>query len=54
MVMANAINLPAFNHCNHDMAAIAFTRVGLKIPFAIVHYNMRGIQHTELSEIKHG
>ena len=29
MVMANAINLPAFNHCNHDMAAVAFTRVGL-------------------------
>ena len=27
--MANAINLPAFNHCNHDMAAVAFTRVGL-------------------------
>ena len=29
MVMANAINLPAFNYCNHDMAAVAFTRVGL-------------------------
>ena len=29
MVMANAINLPAFNHRNHDMAAVAFTRVGL-------------------------
>ena len=54
MAMANAINLPAFNHCNHDMAAVAFTRAGLQIPFAIIHYNMRGIQHTELSEIKHG
>ena len=29
MVMANAINLPVFNHCNHDMTAVAFTRVGL-------------------------
>ena len=29
MVMANVINLPAFNHYNHDMAAVAFTRVGL-------------------------
>ena len=29
MVMANAINLPVFNHYNRDMAAVAFTRVGL-------------------------
>ena len=51
MVMANAINLPVFNHYNHNMAAVTFTRVGL---LAIIHYNMRGIQHTELSKIKHG
>ena len=29
MVMANAITLPVFNHYNRDMAAVAFTCVGL-------------------------
>ena len=29
MAMANAINLPVFNHYNRDMAAVTFTGVGL-------------------------
>ena len=29
MVMANAINLPVFNHSDRDMATVAFTCVGL-------------------------
>ena len=39
MVMANAINLPVFNHYNDDMAAVTFTRVYRPLN-PLLHYSL--------------